>query len=119
MFTLKQESDAFLTFQNQFFATFRRDFLKDVTEKMRRQAGCKTSEFFFVGLRTKLARFFATRVGTISAGNHTTDGGHFFVGAKLFEKNLQFDDDVFMQLYGLSWQRAASYRKQPAVISAL
>lgn len=35
------------------------------------------------------------------------------------KKNLRFDDDVFTQLHGLSWQRAASYREQPAVISAL
>ncbi len=39
--------------------------------------------------------------------------------AKLYEKNYRSDDNVFTLLYGLTWQRAASYRKQPEVVSAL
>lgn len=92
MNTLKQESDAYLAIRNLFFATFRRDILNSVLEKD------KT---------------------TIPKGNNCALGGDFLVDAKLYEKNYRFDDDVFTRLYGLAWQRAESYRKQPEVVSAL
>ena len=81
-----------MTIRNWFRATFRRDVLKSVLEKD------KT---------------------TIPEGNNSAHGGDFLVDAKLYEKNYRFDDDLFTHLYGLPWQRAESYRKQPEVVSAL
>ena len=92
MTTLKQESDAYLAIRNRFFTTFRRDILHSVLEKD------KT---------------------TIPEGNNFAHGGDFLVDAKLYEKTYRVDDDVFIRLYGLTWQRAESYRNQPEVVSAL
>lgn len=84
MVTLKQESDAYLTIRNQFFATFRRDVLKSIPNKDK---------------------------VTSPEGNNSVYGGDSLVDVKLYEKHLRFDDDVFIYLYSSAWQRAESYHR--------
>lgn len=51
--------------------------------------------------------------------NDAAHGGDFLADARLFEKKLRFDDDVFIQLYVLGWNRAPAYRDEPEVVAVL
>lgn len=88
MIILKQESDAYLTIRRKFFAMFRRDSLKSLPKKDK---------------------------ATSREGNNSAHGGDLLVDLKQYEKQVRFDDDVFIHLYGSAWQRAESYREEPEV----
>lgn len=66
----KGKLDAYLAIQNRFFAIFRREVLKSVLDKNR------------------------TR---IKSGNEVAYKGDFLADARLFEKKLRMDGDVFIQ----------------------